>query len=318
MTLQSEADALYATLPEDFIAARNERAKAARASGDRELAAQIRKLPKPRLAAWVLNMLVRRKPDEVDELVDLGAEIRAAQADADREELRALDAQRRQVTRALTEQARTVAADLDHHVNDPLAAELENSLRTAMADPVGGAALRTGLLVDSFGTTGFEAVDVERVVAVPGAVSVSPEPQRHLRVVREPPKKPAPKKAAAKAPAAKPPVAKKAATATTKQPAPKPQPDPEVGVRRQAHEASQAALLTAREAHADAQRNREQLESERATLQDRLRTVDRELTAAHRAEDRAEREQQRAERKCATAARAMERAASRAGPASDA
>lgn len=315
MSLQSEANDLYGVEPGEFTASRNSRAKEVRAGGDRELAERIRKLPKPRLVAWVLNMLARRLPDEVDQMVALGAAIRTAQASTDRDEARSLDDQRRQLTGALTQQARAIAADLGHPVNDPMAAEIENTLRAAMADPAGGAALRTGLLVDSFGTTGFEPVDISRVVAVPDAVAEQPESHPHLRVVRKPadtPKQKTPKKQPAKHDKPRP---------------PKQRDDSAVRIRRQAREAldkardavaeTERTLSRAAQSHADAVTQREQLESERAELQERLRAVDRELTGAHRAEDRARREQERAHQKYVSAQRAADRAARTAGSTPD-
>ncbi|UYM05166.1 hypothetical protein [Solicola gregarius] len=299
MTLQSEAEELYALPLEHFTERRNERAKEVRASGDRELAARIRKLPKPRRSAWVLNMLVRRLPDDVDRLVELGAQIRTSRENANRDELRALDQQRRELTGELTRQSRTIAAELGHDVNDPLAAEIENTLRAAMADPVGGAAVRTGLLVDGFGSTGFEPVDLDVVVAVPDAVSVpeSPQPVQgppQLRLVREPTKPTKNSRARAKAP------------------------DPAARERRRAAEALEVAReavaeadktrLKASQAYTEAVNGREELEHERTALQERLRTVDRELARAHRTEDKAQREHERAERDYSAAQRELERA----------
>lgn len=319
VTLQSEAEDLYGMVPEEFVAYRNTRAKEVRAAGDRELADQIRKLPKPRMSGWVLNMLVRRLPGDIDELLALGAEVRAAQADPDRNDVRALDRQRRDLTGALTRRARAIAGDLGHDIKDDLAAELESTLRTAMADPAGGAALRTGLLVDSFATTGFEPVEPDRVLAVPGAVSVPP-PEPHLSIVRE--HVPAPKK---KAPTKKAPTKNAPTNTTAKKPAakvPRKRPDPGTRVRREAqaalqdaHDASEGAdrtLMHATRSHADAVSRREDLESERTALQDRLRALETELIGAHHVEDKARREQERAEQNYTNAMRTVARAESRA------
>ncbi|MGH3357238.1 MAG: hypothetical protein ACRDO7_00445 [Nocardioidaceae bacterium] len=306
MTLQSVADDLYGTLPEEFIARRNARAKEVRAGGDRELAARIGKLPKPRTSAWVLNMLVRGLPDEIDQLIVLGAQIREAQTNVDGDGLRALDHQRRQLTGALTQAARTIAGDLGHPVNDPLAAEVENTLRAAMADPAGGAALRTGLLVDSFGTTGLEPVEVE-VVAVPDAVSAPPP-----RPTPQPPRPSSPPPRPTPQPARRLKVVRQPAATPRKRPVPEPR------VRRQAQEALEQARTALAEAdqardraaqsHAAATEHREELEAERSQLQERLRTIDRDLTRAHRAEDKADRERLRTEREHAGAQRAVGRA----------
>lgn len=312
VTLQVEAGDLYGLVPEEFTASRNARAKELRAAGDRGLADQVRKLRRPRTAAWVLNMLVRRLPNEIDELLALGAEIRAAQAGVDRDDLRDLDRRRRELTGALTKRARAIAGDFGHEVKDELASELEGTLRTAMADPAGGAALRTGLLVDSFASLGFEPVRPDRVLAVPDAVSVPapeppapPEPRPHLSVVRE--RSPAPRKVPAKAP--------------------RKRPDPDALVRRRAEVAAQEAraaaddadraLQRATQSHADAVRRRETLEAERVAVQDRLRALEGELVGAHHVEGKARREQDRAEQKRTSAQRTAERAARRAAHTAD-
>jgi len=73
---------LYGLDPNDFVAARNELAKALRKAGDRELAADVAKLRRPTPAAWAVNQLVRRHRAEVEELVALGEALREAQGEA--------------------------------------------------------------------------------------------------------------------------------------------------------------------------------------------------------------------------------------------
>ncbi|MFF4214587.1 hypothetical protein ACFYZE_35720 [Streptomyces sp. NPDC001796] len=105
MDLDAVADELYALAQGDFTAASDERAKAARAAGDRELAEQIRRLRRPTLAAWASNLLVREQPDEVQRLLQLGEALRQAHKNLDGEQLRELSAQQHQVTFALVRQA---------------------------------------------------------------------------------------------------------------------------------------------------------------------------------------------------------------------
>ncbi|MER5184537.1 hypothetical protein ABT009_40555 [Streptomyces sp. NPDC002896] len=56
MGLDAVADELYRMPPGGFTTTRDERAKVASASGDRELAEQIRRLRRPALAAWASNL----------------------------------------------------------------------------------------------------------------------------------------------------------------------------------------------------------------------------------------------------------------------
>jgi hypothetical protein len=77
--LESIADELYGLPPAKFTAARDSHAAAARRSGDRELAAAIKGLKRPTSSAWLVNLLVRRQRQQVEELLDLGTAMRQAQ-----------------------------------------------------------------------------------------------------------------------------------------------------------------------------------------------------------------------------------------------
>ena len=182
MSLEDTAQELYAVAPGDFTTERNRRAKAAKAEGDAQLAERIQKLRKPTTAAWLLNTLVRTHREEVDQVLALGAELRAAQGVLSGDEVRALDRSRRQLTRAVTEQARALGRQAGHPVSVQVAGAVEETLRAAMADAAAAAALSTGLLTDTFSSTGLDPVAVEGVVAVPtaltGADAVAPAPRR--------------------------------------------------------------------------------------------------------------------------------------------
>ena len=94
------ADELYALPLERFTPERDARAKAAK--GDKDLVAALKALRKPSLAAWVVNLLVRREADQVEQVLAIGAALREAQEGMDGAELRALTKQRRQLTSAVT------------------------------------------------------------------------------------------------------------------------------------------------------------------------------------------------------------------------
>src|SRR3954468_5356195 len=102
---------LYALPPEQFTAARDERVAAARQAGDRALARSIGALRRPTVAAWLVNLLALRRPELVDELLDLGDQLRAAQHDLRGPQLRQLSGQRRSVVDRLSAQARELAVD---------------------------------------------------------------------------------------------------------------------------------------------------------------------------------------------------------------
>jgi hypothetical protein len=171
MGIEDVADELYGLPPEEFTAARNARAKAAKDDGDRELAAAVTALRKPTAGAWLLNQLVRQHRGEVDGVLELGIRLRAAQGTLGAADLRALDEQRRQLTRAVAQQAVAIAVSAGRKVSAQVAADVEETLRSAMVDPEAGAALATGLLTDTFSSNGLEPVAVARVAALSSGAS---------------------------------------------------------------------------------------------------------------------------------------------------
>lgn len=179
------ADELYALPVGEFTPRRDALAKEHKA--DKELAAAIKALKKPSVAAWVVNLLVRREPDQVDQMLSVGVALREAQANLDAEELRALTRQRRQLTAAITTQARGLAGQVGVRLTESVAEQVEATLTAGMVDQVAAAAIRSGLLITAIATTGVESVDPASVLAVPDAVDFTPTPvaapRPELRVV---------------------------------------------------------------------------------------------------------------------------------------
>lgn len=161
------ADELYGLAPSEFTAARNASAKEATARKDRGLAEEIRRLPKPAVAAWVVNALVRQRGDEVGAVLALGAAMREAQAELDRDELAKLGQQRRRLVSALARSAGELAASLGHRVSVATEAEVEQTLLAAMADERAATALLGGRLLRALESVGFEEVDLRDAVAAP-------------------------------------------------------------------------------------------------------------------------------------------------------
>jgi DNA repair exonuclease SbcCD ATPase subunit len=168
------ADELYALPMDRFTPERDARAKAAK--GDRDLATAIKALRKPSLAAWVVNLLVRREPGQVEQVLAVGAALREAQEGMDGAELRALTRQRRQLTSAVTAQARSLAAEEGVRVTQSVADEVEATLTAGLIDAEAARAVRSGLLVRSLKATGVDAVDVAAAVALPDALGFAASP----------------------------------------------------------------------------------------------------------------------------------------------
>lgn len=106
-----EIAALYATPPEEFVAARNELAKRLRAEGEKQEAEAVRKLKKPSVPAWALNRVATDHPDAADRLLEAGKRLEAA-PDGDR--LREAMAENGAAVEAMIERVSHVLADAGH------------------------------------------------------------------------------------------------------------------------------------------------------------------------------------------------------------
>ena len=176
------ADELYGLSLPEFTPARDARAKALKGT---PLAARVKALRKPSTAAWVVNLLVRRDTEQVEQVLSVGAALREAQASMSADELRALGRQRRQLTAAVTMGARRIAHEEGTKVTEAVADQVEATLTAAMVDERCGLALRSGMLIAALASTGVDPADVEAAVAVPEALGFS-APAREA----EPPSRP--------------------------------------------------------------------------------------------------------------------------------
>ncbi len=185
------ADELYGLPLADFTPARDALAREHKA--DKALAARIKALKKPSLAAWIIDLLVRRDAPQVEQVLAVGAALREAQANLDGDELRALTRQRRQLTAAVTTQARGLAHEEGVKVTQAVADQVEATLTAAMVDQAAAGAVRSGLLIAALSATGVGEVDVAGALAVPEALGfvavpreAAPVPRPELHVVPDP------------------------------------------------------------------------------------------------------------------------------------
>lgn len=161
------ADELYALPLSDFTPARDAKAKELKGT---DLAKPVKALKKPSVAAWVVNLLVRREAEQVEQVIAVGEALREAQAGMSADELRALTRQRRQLTAAVTSQARSLAREEGLKVTEAVADQVEATLTAAMVEEACGQALRSGLLVSSMASTGVDETDAAAAVALPEAL----------------------------------------------------------------------------------------------------------------------------------------------------
>lgn len=156
---------MYEAPPDGFVAARAAAVADARKAGDSDAAKRLAALRKPTVAAWVVNLLALRRPDLIDELVELATALRTAQRGLKGDELRELTTQRRQVVSALVAAARKLAVEEDPGMGGaklPLA-EVEATLTAALAEPEIAAQVRTGRLIRAATYAGFGEVPRPRL-----------------------------------------------------------------------------------------------------------------------------------------------------------
>jgi len=167
-------DELYTAPPDRFVAARDEAVTAARRAGDRRTAEAIGKLRKPTVAAWLVNLLARRRP----ELVALGDALRAAQHDLRGEQMRELSGQRRAAIGGLLGQARQLARESGRAGRDALPLdEVESTLTAALAEPEVAEAVRSGLLTRATGYAGFGETPRPKLRVIDGGLKDKPVPK---------------------------------------------------------------------------------------------------------------------------------------------
>ncbi len=150
MDLEERIDELYAGSLDAFVAERDGLAKAVAATGDAEGAARVRALRKPVVPAWALNRLAKERPAMVDELVDLGERLRAAQTRAlsggDVGPLREAIEERRRVVAGVARAAEEVLEGAGVRP-EPHRDVIVSTLEAAAVDEEAAGLLRSGRLV---------------------------------------------------------------------------------------------------------------------------------------------------------------------------
>ena len=156
---------LYEAPPDTFVAGRAQAVADAKKAGDKDAAKRLAALRKPTVAAWLVNLLALRRPDLIEDLVELATALRQAQRSLKGDELRELSTQRRQVVSALVRAAQQLAGEDDPGLRGaklPMA-EVEATLTAALAEPQIAEQVRTGRLVKAATYAGFGEVPRPRL-----------------------------------------------------------------------------------------------------------------------------------------------------------
>jgi hypothetical protein len=145
---------LYVLPPTNFVAARNELVRQARAAGSRDVAERLQRLRRPTRSAWLVNLLAR-DPIAMQRLSALGRELRDAQTGFAGAELRSLAEQRRQLIADLLDRAQAHAAESGVRLTPGVLSEVEATLQAALVDLAGALTIRNGRLVRPLSHSGF-------------------------------------------------------------------------------------------------------------------------------------------------------------------
>ncbi|MEU9084002.1 hypothetical protein [Streptomyces sp. NPDC048357] len=167
------ATELYGLRPEEFTAARDAHVAEARTAGERDAAKRIAALRKPTLAVWAANLLARADAEQARRLLELGRELREAHRTLSGEDLRKLSHQQHVVIAAMATEARRLAGEAGQEVSEGVQREVEQILRTVLADPDAAGTWARGVLAKAPPqVVGFAELGP---VDVPGA---APPPKR--------------------------------------------------------------------------------------------------------------------------------------------
>lgn len=315
------ADELYALSPDDFRAARDERAAQARASGEKDLARAIAALRRPVVSAWLVNLLAREAAGPLAELLALGESLREAQRDLAGDRLRELSAQRGQLVAALISEAKRLAARDGRPVSPQVEREVEVTLSAALADSGAAAEVSAGRLASPLAYAGL---GVGEAAAPAAPARPAAREGRQARAAAAQTKHDAERKAPA-TPAPRP------ETGTRRDAA---QRDADRAAQREAREAAREAAAAERKAQEaaavrlavqnaadavaaaradldEAERKAAGARTEQETQRRRAEQLDRELAKALAEESRANRTARDAQRSREAAVRALDAATKR-------
>jgi hypothetical protein len=156
-------DRLYGLPLDEFTPARDRLAAELREQGDRDAAARVKKFRRPSVSAWAVNQLVRNHRNEVQELLAVGDDVRAAQRAAlssgGAKRIREITDRRRRVVDGLLDRAQDLLAQAGHAISRSTIDKVGDTLMAATVDDGAADAVRAGRLShDLAPPSGFEAL----------------------------------------------------------------------------------------------------------------------------------------------------------------
>ncbi len=178
MDLDEVVGELYGLPPDEFLEARRRLTQQAKADKDTGLVKAIESVRKPTAAAWAINQLVRRRPAEIDRLVELAAALHDAQEKMDGAALTQLGRERTTLVDTLLRATAEVAADAGGSMSTPGANQVRETYIAALATTPAAEAVGSGQLTRALSYAGFGEVDLSDATAAP-----APARRPALRVI---------------------------------------------------------------------------------------------------------------------------------------
>lgn len=162
MDFEEAVGELYGCDLADFVPTRT---RLAALVDDPDDAAQVRRMRKPTVTAWLLNLLAREDPDLLAEVDDLGQRMRRMQAKGDARGVLEVRPERDDVLRRMVAAVAQVSRDRGRPLPTSGGEEVSATVIAALADQGSAAALLSGMLVRSLSYSGFGEVDLDDAVA---------------------------------------------------------------------------------------------------------------------------------------------------------
>ncbi len=152
---------LFTVPPEEFVARRDQLVRELRQAGDKAAAGEVKALRRPTVAAWAVNQLAARHPEELSELVALGERLREAHGalleGAGTASIREITTEQRRLVAELTDTAVGLLGKAGEAQRDAIG----HTLDAAVADPAQGELVRAGRLTKELAApSGFGGFDV--------------------------------------------------------------------------------------------------------------------------------------------------------------
>jgi hypothetical protein len=160
-SIDKRLDRVYAAALEDFTSERDSLAGDLRKKGEREQAAEVKRLRKPSVPAWAINQASRGNAKQTKELIKAGDALRRAQGSLSsrnaREKLQAAQRRERELVRELASEAERALRDTGRPASAAVRDQIEETLHAAAIDPEVGELVGRGRLERPAVAVGFQA-----------------------------------------------------------------------------------------------------------------------------------------------------------------